>query len=77
MHCFPTMAELATHEKIVQDAFADGYTRDNGFGVHASAKAIMEQLDEFCVEEVRDRGSSRAAAPAPCATGFPPYMLMG
>ena len=40
---------------MVQEASSDGYTRDNGFGLHESAKGIMEQLDEYCVEEVGAR----------------------
>ena len=54
--------EFAEHERIVQDASSDSFTGENCFGMHDSAKAIMEQLDELCVEEV---GMPNLAMPIP------------
>ncbi len=48
-----TIGEYAAHEAQMQEAVADVFSRTNTYGVHATAKRIMDQLDELCHDEVR------------------------
>ena len=49
----PAVGEYAAHEAELQDAVSDVLTSKDGFGLHGTAKRIMDQLDELCHEEVR------------------------
>ncbi len=47
-----TASEYAAYESKLQEAVASVFTLPGSFGIHGSARQVIDQLDELCLDEV-------------------------
>ena len=50
-----SVGEYAAYEAKLQEAVASVFTLPGSFGIHGSARQVIDQLDELCVDEVGNR----------------------
>lgn len=67
-----SVGEYAAYEAKLQEAVASVFTLPGSFGIHGSARQVIDQLDELCIDEVSN-GVFDYCSPAWCFAALQKY----